>query len=153
MKPGIAQLVERWTVAGYWYPLVAGSTPAARISNFFSFLVFCFFFVSFCPCFLLFLKGSYSVVVSSGGSDPPNLGSTPGTTYAFFLFLYASLFFLHPVQKKRKKKKGSVRRPGIEPGSTAWRATMLTITCLDTFAQHTKLRLNSLVAEQPLRKR
>ena len=26
------------------------------------------------------------------------------------------------------RKKRSVRRPGIEPGSTAWKATMLTIT-------------------------
>ena len=29
---------------------------------------------------------------------------------------------------RTKIKKKSVRRPGIEPGSTAWKATMLTIT-------------------------
>ena len=32
------------------------------------------------------------------------------------------------VRKKKGKEKRSVRRPGIEPGSTAWKATMLTIT-------------------------
>jgi hypothetical protein len=31
-------------------------------------------------------------------------------------------------KKEKRKEKGSVRRPGIEPGSTAWKATMLTIT-------------------------
>ena len=31
-------------------------------------------------------------------------------------------------EKKEKKKKRGVRGPGIEPGSTAWKATMLTIT-------------------------
>jgi hypothetical protein len=29
---------------------------------------------------------------------------------------------------RESPKKKSVRRPGIEPGSTAWKATMLTIT-------------------------
>ena len=30
--------------------------------------------------------------------------------------------------EKKKKKKNEVRRPGVEPGSTAWKATMLTVT-------------------------
>ena len=30
--------------------------------------------------------------------------------------------------KKKKKKKKNLRGPGIEPGSTAWKAAMLTIT-------------------------
>ena len=30
--------------------------------------------------------------------------------------------------KKNKINKKCVRRPGIEPGSTAWKATMLTVT-------------------------
>ena len=30
--------------------------------------------------------------------------------------------------KKQKKKKKELRGPGIEPGSTAWKAAMLTIT-------------------------
>ena len=33
-----------------------------------------------------------------------------------------------PPQKKTKQQKKKLRRPGIEPGSTAWKATMLTIT-------------------------
>jgi hypothetical protein len=35
---------------------------------------------------------------------------------------------LRKKKKEKRKEKGSVRRPGIEPGSTAWKATMLTIT-------------------------
>ena len=31
-------------------------------------------------------------------------------------------------QKKIRKEKKKVRRPGVEPGSTAWKATMLTVT-------------------------
>ena len=31
-------------------------------------------------------------------------------------------------QQKRPIEKNSVRRPGVEPGSTAWKATMLTVT-------------------------
>ena len=33
-----------------------------------------------------------------------------------------------PPRKKRKQQTKKLRRPGIEPGSTAWKATMLTIT-------------------------
>ena len=32
-----------------------------------------------------------------------------------------------PTNKKKRKEK-NLRSPGIEPGSTAWKATMLTIT-------------------------
>ena len=30
--------------------------------------------------------------------------------------------------EKRRRRKKEVRRPGVEPGSTAWKATMLTVT-------------------------
>jgi hypothetical protein len=59
--------------------------------------------------------------------------------YPFFCFFFcsASPFQYEQQQQqqqgarsksKREPKKKSVRRPGIEPGSTAWKATMLTIT-------------------------
>ena len=31
-------------------------------------------------------------------------------------------------ESTHKEKKRDVRRPGVEPGSTAWKATMLTVT-------------------------
>ena len=31
-------------------------------------------------------------------------------------------------KNNNKKKKGTVRWPGVEPGSAAWKATMLTVT-------------------------
>jgi hypothetical protein len=55
----------------------------------------------------------------------------------FFLFLLDQFFWCeqrqaatarNKEQKQESPKTKSVRRPGIEPGSTAWKATMLTIT-------------------------
>ena len=39
---------------------------------------------------------------------------------------FSTFFFLHRNSQQQRKK--NMRGPGIEPGSTAWKATMLTIT-------------------------
>ena len=46
---------------------------------------------------------------------------------------FDNIIFLR-IQKQHMSKEKKLRRPGIEPGSTAWKATMLTITppTLDT---------------------
>ena len=41
-----------------------------------------------------------------------------------YMYAYIHYSFLRKEPKSKKK----LRRPGIEPGSTAWKATMLTIT-------------------------
>lgn len=43
------------------------------------------------------------------------------------------------VKNQENKIKNDVRRPGVEPGSTAWKATMLTVTppTQATFLRHT----------------
>ena len=48
---------------------------------------------------------------------------------------------------KRGKEK-ILRRPGIEPGSTAWKAAMLT-TIPPTPSHNTSLNYNSIIQQQP----
>ncbi len=45
-------------------------------------------------------------------------------------------FFYEMVKRKEKKKQ--VRQPGVEPGSIAWKATMLAITPLTLVEGHTR---------------
>lgn len=77
-------------------------------------------------------------------------------SYWFLFFIFLSFFFFHSesflkkkklteqiakrtsgllgkdatIVWKRKKKIDSVRQPGVEPGSTAWEAAMITVTPL-----------------------
>ena len=48
-------------------------------------------------------------------------------TYMYALYLYYIYYIIVSFARNQKENK-KVRRPGIEPGSTAWKATMLTIT-------------------------
>ena len=56
---------------------------------------------------------------------------------AFFLFC--------TVNTPAKKNKNSVRGPGIEPGSTAWKAAMLTITPATLYMMSNSARLTQSV--------
>ena len=38
-------------------------------------------------------------------------------------------------REPKEKKKRKMREPGVEPGSTAWKAAMLTVTPLTHFLQ------------------
>ena len=73
----------------------------------------------------------YGLVVRIPGSHPGGPGSIPGNGKLFEkVFSWKALLSLYaqklPEDSSERTRK-ILRRPGIEPGSTAWKAAMLTI--------------------------
>ena len=88
-------------------------------------------------------KGRIAQSVERWSNKPLVMGSIPIVPILFFWASFFFVFFFFLVDGK------NMRGPGIEPGSTAWKAAMLTITPATLLSTSRY----GQVARQPLRKR